>query len=75
VARAEGAAVEEHAVVAFFDSIPAELRSSMQRDADAGSPLELDALGGAIVRAAARHGIPVPVTTRYVEELHGRYLS
>ena len=75
VARAEGAAVEEHAVVAFFDSIPAALRSSMQRDADAGSPLELDALGGAIVRAAARHGIPVPVTTRYVEELHGRYLS
>jgi 2-dehydropantoate 2-reductase len=71
VARAEGATVDAAAVVGFFDGIPAELRSSMQRDAEAGRPLELDAIGGAVVRAAARHGIPVPVTSRYVDELTG----
>jgi 2-dehydropantoate 2-reductase len=45
------------------------MQSSMQRDAEAGRPLELDAIGGAVVRAAARHGLPAPVTARYVEEL------
>jgi hypothetical protein len=27
------------------------------------------------VRAAGRHDIPVPVTSRYVDELRGRYRS
>jgi 2-dehydropantoate 2-reductase len=75
VAQAEGAAVRADDVVTFFDGIPAGMRSSMQRDAEAGNRLELDAIAGAVVRAAARHGIPVPVTTRYVDELQGRYPS
>jgi len=75
VAQAEGAAVEADDVVAFFDGIPAGMRSSMQRDAEAGNRLELDAIGGAVVRAAGRHGIPVPVTSRYVDELQDRYRS
>jgi 2-dehydropantoate 2-reductase len=75
VARAEGAAVDAATVVAFFDGIPAGLQSSMQRDAEAGRPLELDAIAGAVVRAAARHGIPVPVTSRYVDELADRHRS
>jgi 2-dehydropantoate 2-reductase len=49
------------------------MRSSMQRDAAAGRPIELDAIGGAVVRAATRHGIAVPVTARYVDELRDRY--
>ncbi|MDT4936468.1 MAG: 2-dehydropantoate 2-reductase, partial [Pseudonocardiales bacterium] len=53
----------------FFDSVPAALQSSMQRDTAAGRPTELGALGGAVVRCAARHGIAVPVTARYVDEL------
>jgi 2-dehydropantoate 2-reductase len=73
VAQAEGAAIDAHDVMAFFDGIPAGMRSSMQRDADAGRPLELDAIGGAVVREAARHGIAVPVTSRYVDELRARY--
>ena len=73
VARAEGADVNEDDVVAFFDGTPAGMKSSMQRDAETGRRLELDAIGGAVVRAAGRHGIPVPVTTRYVEELRARY--
>jgi 2-dehydropantoate 2-reductase len=64
VARAEGAAIDAHDVRAFFGGIPAGMQSSMQRDADAGQPLELDAIGGAVVREAARHGITVRVTSR-----------
>jgi 2-dehydropantoate 2-reductase len=45
----------------------------MQRDAGGGNRLELHAIGGAVVRAAGRHGIPVPVTDRYVDELRARY--
>ena len=69
VARAEGASGDEHAVLAAFDALPSTMRSSMQRDADAGRPLELDALGGAVLRAAARHGLELPVTARLVAEL------
>jgi 2-dehydropantoate 2-reductase len=75
VAQAEGAEVQADGVVTFFDGIPAGMRSSMQRDAEAGNRLELDAIGGAVVRAADRHGIEVPVTSRYVDELRGRYPS
>jgi 2-dehydropantoate 2-reductase len=69
VARAEGAPQNEQGVLDFFDSVPATMQSSMQRDAAAGRPTELDAIGGAVVRCAARHGIAVPVTARYVDEL------
>jgi 2-dehydropantoate 2-reductase len=41
----------------------------MQRDAEAGRPLELDAIGGALLRAAERQGVAVPVTARLVREL------
>jgi 2-dehydropantoate 2-reductase len=73
VARAEGAPADEAQVVGFFDGVPAGMRSSMQRDAAAGRPLELDAIGGAVVRIATRHGIAVPVTARYVDELRERH--
>jgi 2-dehydropantoate 2-reductase len=73
VARAEGAPADEEQVVDFFDGVPAGMRSSMQRDAAAGRPIELDAIGGAVVRAATRHGVAVPVTARYVDELRERH--
>ena len=69
VARAEGASTEASAVLAFFDQVPPTMQSSMQRDAAAGRPLELEAIGGAVLRAAARHDLPVPVTTRLVDDL------
>jgi 2-dehydropantoate 2-reductase len=75
VARAEGAPADERQVVDFFDGVPAGMRSSMQRDAEAGRLLELDAIGGAVVRSGARHAIPTPVTDRYVEELREHYPS
>jgi 2-dehydropantoate 2-reductase len=48
------------------------MRSSMQRDAEAGNPLELDAIGGTILRAAARGGSEAPVTARLVAEIEAR---
>jgi len=72
VARAEGATGDEDGVLALFDQVPEGMRSSMQRDAAAGRPLELEAVGGAVLRAAARHRVPVPVTERLVEALRDR---
>jgi 2-dehydropantoate 2-reductase len=72
VARAEGAAGANEKVLEFFASVPAGMQSSMQRDAAAGRPIELEAIGGAVLRAAARSGVPVPVTTRLVEDLRSR---
>jgi 2-dehydropantoate 2-reductase len=73
VARAEGAPADAHSVFEFFGRIPAGMQSSMQRDAAAGRPIELEAIGGAVVRAAQRHGIAVPVTSRLVRELGARH--
>jgi 2-dehydropantoate 2-reductase len=75
VAKAEGAEVDAQAVVRLFDSVPESMGSSMQRDQVAGLPLELDAIGGAVVRHAARAGVAVPVTARLVEELRKRTSS
>jgi 2-dehydropantoate 2-reductase len=43
-----------------------EMRTSMQKDFDAGRPLELDAIGGPIVRGAHCHGIATPATEELV---------
>ncbi|KAF4409675.1 MULTISPECIES: ketopantoate reductase family protein [Streptomyces] len=72
VARAEGAAVDPQRVLGFADEAPAGTKSSMQRDAEAGRPLELDAIGGSVLRAAERHGVPVPAVARIVAELRAR---
>jgi 2-dehydropantoate 2-reductase len=69
--HALGAPLSPSAAVDFFDSVPATMESSMQHDAAAGNPLELDAIGGAVLRASARTGIPAPITQRLVAELGG----
>ncbi|WP_250402739.1 ketopantoate reductase family protein [Streptomyces cellostaticus] len=69
VSRACGAPADPAAALARYAAFPAATRSSMQRDAEAGRPLELDAIGGALLRAADRHGVPVPVAARLVGEL------
>jgi 2-dehydropantoate 2-reductase len=64
VGRAEGAALaddEPERTLALFDAMPPEGGSSMLYDRLAGRPLEYDALTGALVRAAERHGIDVPL--------------
>jgi 2-dehydropantoate 2-reductase len=72
VAGAAGARVDPATILGMFDRVPAAMKSSMQRDAEANRPTELDAIGGAVLRAARRHGIDTPVTARLVDELRDR---
>ncbi|MFG2131643.1 ketopantoate reductase family protein [Streptomyces sp. NPDC048751] len=69
VSRACGGPADPAQALARYDAFPPGMKSSMQRDAEAGRPLELDAIGGALLRAAERHGVGVPVTARLVREL------
>ncbi|MBF6236353.1 ketopantoate reductase family protein [Nocardia otitidiscaviarum] len=69
VSAACGGPSDTAAALARYETFPARAKSSMQRDAEAGRPLELDAIGGALLRAAARHDIPVPIATRLVRAL------
>ncbi|WP_339129122.1 2-dehydropantoate 2-reductase [Streptomyces sp. f51] len=69
VGRACGAPVDAATALARYDAFPAATKSSMQRDAEAGRALELDAIGGALLRAAERTGVPVPVASALVGHL------
>ena len=45
-------------------------RSSMRQDLEAGRRTEFDAIGGAIVRAGERVGVPTPVNAMLVDQVH-----
>jgi 2-dehydropantoate 2-reductase len=66
VAEAEGASIPRGDPLGELTAAHATLGSSMQRDIAAGRPPELDAIPGAVLRAAARHGIACPVVSRLV---------
>jgi 2-dehydropantoate 2-reductase len=71
-ARADAVELDEAAVVGLLEKVPDGMRSSMQKDAAAGRPTELDAIGGTILRAAGRAGSDAPVTARLVADLEAR---
>jgi 2-dehydropantoate 2-reductase len=71
-ALAEGVTLDPEVTVKRLQALPASMKSSMLKDAEAGRPLELDAIGGAVLRAAARAGVDAPVTARLVAELRAR---
>jgi 2-dehydropantoate 2-reductase len=60
VAAAEGVELDADAQWQVIDSMPPSLTSSTARDIAAGRPSELDAITGAAVRAAQRHGVAAP---------------
>lgn len=68
VANAEGANLEAGDPLGELNDAHATLGSSMQRDIAAGRTPELDAIPGAVLRAAARHGLRCPT----IEELVAR---
>jgi 2-dehydropantoate 2-reductase len=72
VARADGVPIDPAAILRFIDAAPGSMETSMQRDQAAGRPLELDALGGALLRRAEAAGIDTPVTRRLVAEIQDR---
>ena len=75
VAAAEGAAVDPDAVLAELGELDAGQTSSLARDVAAGREDELDAIGGAVLRAAARHGLACPAVEQLVEAVRGRYAA
>jgi 2-dehydropantoate 2-reductase len=73
VARADGAQdVDAPTAVAELDRAHDTLGSSMQRDIAAGRTPELDAIPGAVLRAAARHGLQCPTIERLVAMIEAR---
>lgn len=64
VAAAEGVQISADRFATlqqYMDGIPATTRSSLLIDLEAGKPIEVEALQGAAVRRAARHGVPTPI--------------
>jgi 2-dehydropantoate 2-reductase len=60
LARAEGVALADDFVakqMAVVDGLPAQAKASMANDLDAGKPLELPWLAGAVARRSERRGL------------------
>jgi 2-dehydropantoate 2-reductase len=72
VARAEGASVDADKILAAVMVMPANMRSSMQKDVEQRKTPELDAIAGPILRGARKHGITVPATRRLVAAVEER---
>ncbi len=64
VANAEGAELDAATPLGELENAHAELGSSMQRDIAAGREPELDAIPGAVLRAAKRNGLTCPTIAR-----------
>jgi 2-dehydropantoate 2-reductase len=63
VGRAAGAALPADAVeaaIALIQTLPADMRTSMQLDFENRRRVELEDITGAVVRLGRRHGVPTP---------------
>jgi 2-dehydropantoate 2-reductase len=72
VAKASGAEVEAAQIQAIFDGLPSGIRSSMQKDLASRRQLELDAIGGPMVRGGERYGIDVSTTAALIAVIHAK---
>jgi 2-dehydropantoate 2-reductase len=66
-ARRDVVELDADAIIEVIENVPPGLRSSMQKDREAGRPTEIDAIGGSVLRAAARHGLEAPTTRALVD--------
>jgi 2-dehydropantoate 2-reductase len=65
VARAEGADLSDDVVdqvIQMFTSVPEDMTASILTDRERGRPLEWEIRNGVIVRKAAVHGLPTPIS-------------
>jgi 2-dehydropantoate 2-reductase len=72
VAKASGAEVDPAQIQAIYDGLPSGMRSSMQKDLASGRQLELDAIGGPIVRGGERYGIDVCTTAALIAVIRAK---
>jgi 2-dehydropantoate 2-reductase len=75
VANAEGAEIDPHGPLGEIEEANPGLTSSLQRDVAAGRESELDAIAGAVLRAAARHGLRCPTIARLSDQVAWRGLE
>jgi len=75
VANASGAEVDARQLQATFDNAPPGMRSSMQKDLAAGRQLELDAIGGPIVRGGEHYGIDVSTTVELMAAIGSKTVA
>jgi 2-dehydropantoate 2-reductase len=64
IAQAEGVTISANrfeTLREYMENLPASTRSSLLIDLEQGKRIEVEALQGAAVRRAAKHGIPVPI--------------
>jgi len=64
IAKAEGVEISANRfelLREYMEKIPATTRSSLLIDLEQGKRIEVEALQGAAVRRAAKHGVPVPI--------------
>ena len=73
VAIAEGATVDADTIVAELRGLPDSASSSLRADVTSGTPdHELDAIGGAVLRAARCHDLLAPRTAELVARVQRR---
>lgn len=72
VGRAEGAEVDDAAIRRIAQNAPADMRSSMQKDVEAGREPELDAIAGPILRGGQRHDLKIANTAELVRRVAAR---
>lgn len=70
--RANGAELDAEGTIKMMGGAPGGMRSSMQKDVDAGRPPELDAIAGPILRTAKAHGFHARATQALVSEIQQR---
>ena len=64
IARAEGVTISPNrfdTLKEYMDNIPPTTRSSLLIDLEQGKRIEVEALQGAAIRRATRHGLPTPI--------------
>ena len=72
VAKTSGAEVDPAQIQAIYDGLPSAIRSSMQKDLVARRQLELDAIGGPIVRGGERYSIDVSTSAALIAVIRAK---
>lgn len=75
VAASAGVTIDAANVLSRFDMIPGTMRSSMERDAAAGRAIEIEAIGGSLIRTADRASLAAPALRNVVERVRSMVVA
>ena len=64
--------IEDSTIWTIVNTSPDTMRSSMLKDLIAGRKLELDGIGGPIVRGGEKFGIATPTSRRLMAEISAK---